>query len=34
MLGPVHESTFHTAVLASDIPVLVEFGASWCPPAA
>lgn len=32
MLSPVYEATFPSAVLASDIPVLVEFGARWCPP--
>ena len=32
MLSTVKDATFHTAVLASDIPMLGEFGASWCPP--
>ena len=32
MIKTVDDSTFDTDVLASDTPVLVEFGAAWCPP--
>lgn len=32
MVQPVTDASFDTEVLASDTPVLVEFGASWCPP--
>jgi thioredoxin 1 len=28
----VDEETFSTEVLAAKVPVLVEFGAAWCPP--
>jgi thioredoxin 1 len=28
----VDESTFSAEVLAAELPVLVEFGAAWCPP--
>jgi thioredoxin 1 len=28
----VDDATFPTDVLAADVPVLVEFGATWCPP--
>jgi len=28
----VDEETFSAEVLAADVPVLVEFGAAWCPP--
>lgn len=28
----VTEATFDEVVLASDVPVLVEFWATWCPP--
>ena len=28
----VDEETFSAEVLAADVPVLVEFGATWCPP--
>jgi thioredoxin 1 len=27
-----HDATFEADVLASDLPVLVEFTADWCPP--
>lgn len=28
----VDDSSFEAEVLAADIPVLVDFGAPWCPP--
>ncbi len=28
----IHESDFEELVEKSDIPVLVDFGATWCPP--
>jgi thioredoxin 1 len=32
MVTTVDDATFDTDVLESDTPVLVEFGAAWCPP--
>ena len=32
MIKTVDDATFDAEVLASDTPVLVEFGAAWCPP--
>lgn len=32
MVKTVDDAGFDTDVLASDTPVLVEFGAAWCPP--
>jgi len=32
MITTVDDATFDAEVLASDTPVLVEFGATWCPP--
>ena len=32
MVTTVDDSVFESDVLASDLPVLVEFGAAWCPP--
>ena len=32
MLSAVNDADFDAAVIRSDLPVLVEFGASWCPP--
>jgi thioredoxin 1 len=32
MVKTVDDATFESDVLASDTPVLVEFGAAWCPP--
>ena len=32
MVKTVDDAAFDTDVLASDTPVLVEFGAAWCPP--
>jgi thioredoxin 1 len=32
MVNPVNDSSFDADVLGSDVPVLVEFGAAWCPP--
>jgi thioredoxin 1 len=32
MVNSVDDSTFDTTVIASEDPVLVEFGADWCPP--
>jgi thioredoxin 1 len=32
MLAPVTDETFADAVLGSDLPVIVDFWAEWCPP--
>jgi thioredoxin 1 len=32
MVSTVDDSSFDAVVIASERPVLVEFGASWCPP--
>ena len=32
MIKTVDDASFDADVLASDTPVLVEFGATWCPP--
>ena len=32
MINAVNDADFDAAVIGSDLPVLVEFGASWCPP--
>jgi thioredoxin 1 len=32
MVDTVDDRTFDIAVIASERPVLVEFGADWCPP--
>lgn len=32
MIKTVDDATFDAEVLASETPVLVEFGATWCPP--
>jgi thioredoxin 1 len=32
MIKPVDDATFNAEVLAAKTPVLVEFGAAWCPP--
>jgi thioredoxin 1 len=32
MVRTVDDATFDTDVLESAMPVLVEFGAAWCPP--
>jgi len=32
MVKTVDDATFDADVLACDTPVLVEFGATWCPP--
>ncbi len=32
MVTTVNDAAFDSDVLASDLPVLVEFGATWCPP--
>ena len=32
MVKTVDDATFDSQVLASPTPVLVEFGAAWCPP--
>jgi thioredoxin 1 len=32
MVNTVDDATFDRQVLASETPVLVEFGAAWCPP--
>jgi thioredoxin 1 len=32
MVKTVDDATFDADVLTSDTPVLVEFGAAWCPP--
>ncbi len=28
----IDDMTFHDEILAAEVPVLVEFGAAWCPP--
>lgn len=32
MLKEIHENDFEELVEKSEIPVLVDFGATWCPP--
>ncbi|MGA2284107.1 MAG: thioredoxin family protein [Candidatus Dormibacteria bacterium] len=32
MIDAVTDASFDAEVVASSLPVLVEFGASWCPP--
>jgi thioredoxin 1 len=32
MVTSVNDSAFESDVLTSELPVLVEFGAAWCPP--
>ena len=32
VINAVNDTDFNAAVTRSDLPVLVEFGASWCPP--
>ena len=32
MIDAVDDATFDAIVIAADTPVLVEFGAAWCPP--
>jgi thioredoxin 1 len=32
MVNTIDDATFDAEVLASATPVLVEFGAAWCPP--
>ncbi len=32
MVEPITDTTFDADVLSSRTPVLVEFGAAWCPP--
>jgi len=32
MVNTIDDGTFDSAVIASERPVLVEFGAGWCPP--
>ena len=32
MVTTINDSAFESDVIACDLPVLVEFGAAWCPP--
>jgi len=32
MIHAVNDADFDATVIGSDLPVLVEFGAAWCPP--
>jgi len=32
MIQTIDDSTFDSLVIAAECPVLVEFGATWCPP--